>query len=135
MTTAAANAPDTATDPLKTIASAMENAAQAIEDSAVKLGEAMPKTRRFLGRFLYSAFYFTSYGVVFPTLFVANVVPGLGSIGDGLVEGANAANDAINERKARRAKRREERAANEAAGHDPDKHRVTQEGLEALDGA
>jgi hypothetical protein len=135
MTTAAATAPDTATDPLKTIANAMENTTEAIEDGAVKLGEAMPKTRRFLGRFLYSAFYFTSYGLVFPTLFVANVVPGLGSMADGIVEGANAANNAINERKARRAKRREERAAKKAAAHDPDEQRVTQEGVECLAGA
>jgi hypothetical protein len=135
MTTPAAAA-ESVNGPLKSVADAMSNAAAAIGDGAARVGEAMPATRRFASRFTYSLFYFTSYGVVFPTLFVASTVPGLGQAAAGLVEGANAASEAVNERKAkreeRRAQRKAERAARQAARHDPDMQMVTQEGLEAL---
>ena len=50
---------------------------------------ALPATGKFVSRFvLCSTCYFASYGVVFPTLFVANVVPGLGTIAYGLTDSA-----------------------------------------------
>ena len=60
-------------DPLKSVADAMSNAAEAMATEGT-----MPPTRfnkRFLRRtsssraFVYSSCYFLSYGVVFPTLF------------------------------------------------------------------
>jgi hypothetical protein len=64
---------------------------------------------------------------VFPVLFVANVVPGLGAVADGLTDGTYAACDAVRNSKARR-------AARKVAAHDPDRQRVEQEREEALTG-
>jgi hypothetical protein len=50
-----------------------------------------------MSRVVYSGCYFLSYGVVFPTVFAANFVPGMGSIRDGLMDGAKAANDCVAE--------------------------------------
>jgi len=127
MTTEPQNAADATADPLKSVATAMASAAEAMRDGASDVAEkvqsAIPATRRFASRFLYSTFYFASYGVVFPTLFVANVVPGLGSISDGLLDGARAAGDVVDEMKAKR-------AAKKAASQD---HKdVVDEGAEAL---
>jgi hypothetical protein len=116
-------------DPLKSVATAMANAAEAVRDgatdAAAKVQGALPATGKFISRFVYSTFYFASYGVVFPTMFVAHVVPGLGPIADGLTDGANAANDVIQEMKTKRAAKKAEAA--EAAD-------VTDEGIEAMAG-
>jgi hypothetical protein len=139
MTTATLEAPESATDPLQAIAEAMALAADAMGDDNSKGGTTMESTiagtTSFISRFTYSLFYFTSYGVVFPTMFVASTVPGLGQVAAGLVEGANAASDAVNKRKAKQAQRRAERAVRKAAKHDPDRQRVKQEGVECLAGA
>ena len=74
---------------------------------------------------MYSTFYFASYGVVFPTLFVTNVVPGLGPIATGLTDGAVAACDVVGDMKARR-------AAKKAARNDPEMNQVTDEGVDAF---
>jgi hypothetical protein len=87
----------------------------------------MAPPRPFISQLVYSAFYFSSYGVVFPALFVANVVPGLGAVADGLTDGTYAACEAVRNRKARR-------AAEKGAAAEPDRQRVEQEGLEALAG-
>jgi hypothetical protein len=129
MTTQSADQTNASSDPLKSVAAAMANAAEAVRDgasdAAAKVQSAIPATSRFISRFVYSTFYFTSYGVVFPTLFVANVVPGLGPVADGLIDGANAASDVVNEMKVKR-------CARKAAAHDPEKATVTDEGVEAL---
>src|SRR5262245_28134829 len=61
-----------------------------------------PPPRSFLSQLVYSTFYFTSYGVVFLALFVANVVPGLGAVAEGLTDGTYAACEAVRNSKARR---------------------------------
>jgi hypothetical protein len=72
-------------------------------DSAMKGRTAILPPRPFVSQIVYSTFYFASYGIVFPALLVANVVPGLGAIGDGLADGTFAACDAVRQRKGRRA--------------------------------
>ena len=124
------------TDPLKEVARVMLLASKAQGDDVSKGGTAMDTTisgtADFVSRFVYSTFYFASYGVVFPTLFVASTVPGLGQVASGLVEGANAASEAVKERKAKHARRNAERTAKQAAAHDPDRQRVSQKGVEAM---
>jgi hypothetical protein len=114
----------------------MPLASEAQGDGVSKGGTAMETTNsstaNFVSRFVYSTFYFASYGVVFPTLFVASTVPGLGQVASGLVEGANAASEAVKERKAKRARWKAERTAKKAAAHDPDRQEVAQEGVEAV---
>ena len=129
MTTEAADTVNSSNDPLKSVAAAMANAAEAVRDgasdAASKVQSAIPATGRFISRFVYSTCYFASYGVVFPTLFVANVVPGMGSVANGLIDGANAASDVVHEMKAKR-------AAKKAEAHDPERATVADEGVEVL---
>jgi len=104
----------------------VQYAAGAAGHCAVKRATAAPP-RPFLSQFVYSSFYFASYAVVFPALFAANIVPGLGAMADGLTDGTYAACDAVRNSKARR-------AARKVAAHDPDRQRVEQEAEEALAG-
>jgi hypothetical protein len=101
MSTDAALPVEQATNPIKTAATAMASAAEAVRDrasdAAAKAKQALPATGQFISRLVYSSCYFVSYGVVFPTLFLANVVPGGGPIAAGLSDGANAAKDFVKE--------------------------------------
>jgi uncharacterized MAPEG superfamily protein len=128
MSADASNAANATADPLKSVATAMANAAEAVRDgasdAAAKVQTALPATGKFVSRFVYSTCYFASYGVVFPTLFVANVVPGLGTIADGLTDGAAAASDVVHEMKSKR-------AAKKAAAQDAECREVNEEGVEA----
>jgi hypothetical protein len=129
MTAETANAANSNSDPLKSVATAMANAAEVFRDGACdaasKVQGAIPATGKFVSRFVYSTCYFASYGVVFPTLFVTNVVPGLAPIATGLADGAMAACDVVGEMKA-------SRAAKKASRNDPEVAEVTEEGLEVL---
>jgi hypothetical protein len=102
-----------------------ENAVGAARDHAAKGRTAMPRPRPFVSQFVYSTFYFSSYCVVFPALFVANAVPGFGALADGLTDGTYAACEAVRDGKARR-------AAKKVAAHDPDRQQVEQKGVEGL---
>ena len=110
-------------------ADAIRSAADAVGDglgTAVAIVQsAIPKTRNFISRAVYSTFYYGSYGVVFPTLFVAGVIPGMGPIKNGLIDGAVAATDKIRDRREKRLARRAE----------TDEKILTQEGCEAAHGA
>jgi len=88
---------------LKSVAEALKHAAETVGGemgtAAEKIHDSMPETLGFVARAVYSTCYYGSYGVVFPTLFVAGVVPGLGPVADGLVDGAREAVAAISNRK------------------------------------
>ena len=116
-------------DAMKSVASGIENAAgaacQGANDAASKVKNAVPAAGRFVSRFVYSTFYFASYGLTFPTLFVANVVPGMGSIADGLTDGARAACDVIDDIKSKR-------AAQKASASDPESGEVASNAVETL---
>ena len=94
-------------DELKKVASAVTTAAQAARDGAgdaiSQAKQAAPAARELISKFVYSSSYYLSYGVVFPTMLVANFVPGGGPIASGLLDGATAASDVIGEIKERRA--------------------------------
>jgi hypothetical protein len=95
-----------ASDPLKTVADAMEHAVQAARDGAsdarAKVDQALPAVNRFVSRFVYTTCYTISYGVVFPTILAARSVPKDNPIVHGLVDGAHAAVDMVDEMKKRK---------------------------------
>jgi len=101
VTAEATNSVEQPVDPLKSVAAAMANAADAVRDgasdAAARVQKAIPAANEFVGRCVYSSCYFLSYGVVFPTMFVANFVPGMSSVAAGLTDGAAAANDYVHE--------------------------------------
>src|SRR5579859_4788193 len=106
-------------DPLKSVATAMASAAEAVRDGAggalARAKQALPATGEYISSFVYSSFYYLSYGVVFPTLLVTNFIPGLGCVADGLTDGAAAANDVIVEMKEKAAVRKAGRVEHEPA--------------------
>jgi len=108
-----------ANDELKNVATAMTTAAQAAREGAgdaiAQAKKAGPAARELVSKFVYSSFYYLSYGVVFPTLLVANYVPGGGPIADGLLDGATAASEVIGDIKEQSAARKAARAAAQAA--------------------
>jgi hypothetical protein len=116
-----------ANDPLKSVAAAMQTAAEAVRDGASdaahRAQQAIPAAGQFVSRFVYSSCYFVSYGVVFPTMFAASYIPGGGTIATGLLDGANAANDLIADMK-------EKSEAKKAAKEE--NSTIVQEGVEAL---
>jgi hypothetical protein len=92
-------------DPLHAVADAMETAVQAAKEGAAAAKEAaeqaVPAANRFLSRFVYTTCYTLSYGIVFPTVFVARSVPKNNALVLGLIDGAQAAIDAVDEIKRR----------------------------------
>ena len=89
---------------------------QAAQDGAVgRQGQGrpgIPGVNRFVSRFVYTTCYTISYGVVFPSVLVARAIPKNNPIVHGLVDGAHAAVDMVDEMK----KRKLEGAAGETAG-------------------
>ena len=57
---------------------------------------------RFVSRFVYTTCYTVSYGVVFPSVLVARSIPKNNPIVHGLVDGAHAAVDMVDEMKKRK---------------------------------
>jgi hypothetical protein len=93
-------------DPLKTVADAMEHAVQAAREGAAdaraKVDEALPAVNRFMSRFVYTTCYTLSYGVVFPTVLVARSIPKDNAFVHGFVDGAHAAVDMVDEMRKRK---------------------------------
>jgi hypothetical protein len=93
--------------PLKAVGTAMATAAGAMRDGAsdavAKARQAVPAVGRFVSRAAYSSCYYVSFGVVFPTMLVATVVPGGDVLASGLLDGASAARSAVAGRKGKSA--------------------------------
>jgi hypothetical protein len=105
--------------PLRTVTTAVATAAEVIRggasDALAKVKHAVPATGEYVSHFVYSSFYYLSYGVVFPTLLVTNFIPGCSPIADGLADGATAANDVIAEMKQKAAARKAAKAESQTA--------------------
>jgi hypothetical protein len=84
----------------------MEQAVQAAREGAAdakaRVDEALPAVNRFVSRFVYTTCYTISYGVVFPSVLVARSIPRNNPIVHGLVDGAHAAIDMVDEMKRRK---------------------------------
>jgi hypothetical protein len=90
-------------DPLKAVADAMEAAVEAAKAGAADVREtaerALPVAGGMLSKFGYNVGYAVSYGVVFSAVFVARSVPQDNAVVHGLVDGARAAIDMVDEMK------------------------------------
>lgn len=88
-------------DPLNSASGAMEMAMQATRDGAADaraaVDRAIPAISEFVSRLVYTTSYSISYGVVFPAMLVARAVPKDNALVQGLVDGARAATDMVDD--------------------------------------
>jgi hypothetical protein len=100
---ASESAASAGTDPLKAVADAMDAAVRAAkegaEDARTTAVDALPAAGQMLSRLVYNTCYAVSYGVVFPTVFVARSLPANNAAFHGFVDGAHAAVDMVREMK------------------------------------
>jgi hypothetical protein len=91
-------------DPLTALAEAMDAAVEAAKDGAERaratIGDFVPAAGRFLARVVYRASYAVSFGVVYPAVLLANAVPRTNAVVHGLIDGAQAAMGAVQDKKA-----------------------------------
>ena len=94
---------EASSDPLKSVADAMEAAVDAAREGAAdarqSIERALPEAGNLLAKFTYNACYTISYGVVFPTTSAARSVPQNNAVVHGLIDGARAAVDTVDEMK------------------------------------
>jgi len=76
---------------------AVDSAKQGITTAKDAATAALPQASHFLARFVYTTCYTISYGVVFPTALVAMSVPKNNAFVQGLVDGADAAKQKVDE--------------------------------------
>jgi hypothetical protein len=92
-------------DPLKSVAAALETAVEAAKDGAADaratVEKALPVASRFISRSVYASSYTLSYGVVFPVALIAKSIPANNAVVRGLVDGARAAADMVDQLKIR----------------------------------
>jgi hypothetical protein len=92
-------------DPLKTVADALEAAVQAAKDGASNAREAatnlLPESGNILSQMTYKACYAISYGLVFPSVLIAQAIPQNNAFVHGLIDGAHAAKDMAAEMKSK----------------------------------
>ena len=90
-------------DPLKTVADALEAAVQAAKDGATNAREAasefLPESGNMLSKAAYNTCYAISYGLVFPSVLLAQTIPHNNALVHGLIDGAHAARDMVAEMK------------------------------------
>jgi hypothetical protein len=103
---------------MNSITTAIGTAGAAVRDGArsatARVQEVLPAAGQHISKFVYTSCYFMSYGVVFPTVFVANFVPGLGPIAAGVNDGASAARDYVHDLQSRAAARKQQRQESQA---------------------
>jgi hypothetical protein len=91
---------------IRTVVDAWDTAVQAAKDGAsnakTTAGQMFPAAGRFMSRAVYTMSYSLSYGCVFPVAFVAKSMPADNAIMNGLVDGARAANDWVEDLKHRK---------------------------------
>jgi hypothetical protein len=89
------------TDPAQSVSNAMETAIQAAREGAADaraaVDRALPVISEFVSRFVYTTSYSISYGVVFPAMLLARAVPKDNALVHGLVDGARAATDMVDD--------------------------------------
>ncbi|MFN0051645.1 MAG: hypothetical protein ACKV0T_05610 [Planctomycetales bacterium] len=99
MTTEETPAQSPPSDPMKTVAAAMQSAAATVQEGAANVAtrvqQALPGSRRLVSKAAYNGGYYLSYGIVFPTMFLFHVIPGGKTLASGFVDGAVAASDYV----------------------------------------
>jgi hypothetical protein len=95
----------TNSDPLKAVADAMDAAVKAAKDGAESARatavDALPVANQMVSRLVYKTCYSLSYGVVFSSVLVARSIPRNNAAVHGLIDGAHAALDMVQEMKSR----------------------------------
>jgi hypothetical protein len=90
-------------DPLTAVADAMDAAVEAARDGADRaratVADLVPAAGQFLSRVLYKTSYTVSFGVVFPAVMIAKAIPKGNAAVHGLIDGALAARDAVQDLK------------------------------------
>jgi hypothetical protein len=88
-------------DPLRSVADALDAAVQSAKESvggvAASASSAMPALGGLLSGLTYKTCYAVSYGVVFPAVLLARAIPKENAAVHGLVDGARAAMDLVDE--------------------------------------
>ena len=79
-----------------------EHQSAASEEEA-RQEQVQPAIRRSVSQYVYASCYYVSYGIVFPTVFVASFVPMDNPFGHGLIDGTAAARDSVIQIKERQA--------------------------------
>jgi hypothetical protein len=96
---------------MQKVAGAMMVAANAVQQGAIdardKARRVAPGIGRAISKTIYATCYYTSYGIVFPTLLISSLLPLDNAVGYGLADGARAARDAIEDLKVQRKARKE----------------------------
>ena len=93
--TAQAHAPDPLQSAGNVVDSAVVAVSQGTYDAQERISGAMPAIGHFVSRMVYTSCYGLSYGVVFPVLLVVRMVPKNNAIVHGLVNGAIAAREQV----------------------------------------
>jgi hypothetical protein len=92
-------------DALETVANAWDIALQAAKDGAASAKAnaetAIPAAGRFMSRIVYTMSYSFSYGTVFPVAFIAKSIPANNAVVKGMIDGAAAASEWVDELKHR----------------------------------
>jgi hypothetical protein len=90
---------------LNSLANALDAAVQAakggMEDARATVSGALPAITSSLSGLTYKTCYAISYGIVFPTILVVRTIPKENAVFHGLIDGARAATDVINEMRAK----------------------------------
>ncbi len=88
-----------AASPLDTVGDAMHTVAGALADgvgeATANVHEALPKMDRIVTRGVYKGSYYLTYGIVFPTALLFQVIPGGKALAAGIVDGALAGRDYV----------------------------------------
>lgn len=89
----------TNSDPLQSVADAMQAAVDSARDGAIQAQEAaarvLPGVSRFMSRFVYTTCYTISYGVVFPSALLAMSIPTNNAFVQGMIDGSHAARQKV----------------------------------------
>jgi hypothetical protein len=92
-------------DPLQAVADALDAAVQTakggVEDARATASNALPALSSFISDITYKTCYTVSYGIVFPTMLVVRAIPKENAAAKGLIDGARAAIDLVDEIKAK----------------------------------
>src|SRR5438874_2358357 len=95
----ALNAQTDAAEPLRSareaVGSAIETVRHGASDAQERIIGFMPTLGQFVGRVAYTSGYGLSYGIVFPVMLVARIVPMNNALGHGLRDGASAARERV----------------------------------------
>jgi hypothetical protein len=96
-----------ASDPLRAVADAMDAAVQAAKEGGDRAlstaADVMPAVGQFVSQAVYKTCYSLSYCAVFPTMLIARSIPRENAAVHGLIDGAHAAIDFVDQMKSKAA--------------------------------